>query len=89
MTLEELKSKMKPDKLYYFESKEKDLDWTGEPDYPKLSGRCRLAEDGIECQIMRGAEEHWPEYGKRPGSCCFTIKTDEELEPWEFDDRLK
>lgn len=55
-----------------------------------MSGICGLTEEGIKCQIRRGAEKYWPAYGTKPDSCSFTIKTDEELEPWEFDDsRLK
>ena len=85
MTLEELKAKMKPMKLYTFRSKALCPDEAPEDACALYAGRCRLNNDGeLECQVMITNAE-WPDDGKRPGARCFTIKTDEELEPWEFD----
>ena len=83
MTLEELKSKMEPMRLYPFGSK-KTID--DDPEACALyGGRCRVNKDGeLECHIVITNAE-WPDDGKRPNARCFTIKTDEELEPWEFD----
>ncbi len=82
MTLEELKSKMKPMKMYSFRSKALDPNEAPEDACALYAGRCRVNNEGeLECQIMIENAE-WPKKG--PGSRCFTIKTDEELEPWIF-----
>lgn len=82
MTLEELRAKMKPGEIYYFSSKKTMND---DPEAnPVYSGDCRVSDDGIKCRIVC-TNEPWPDDEKRPNARHFTIKTDEELEPWEFD----